>query len=291
MRLHYLVAVCCLTSVAIEAASKPVVRVFRDWRVECERDQQGCVMMTSARWSGNKRSSKYQLRVHKHQGNQPLEVSLITKGRSIEAGSSLVFVTDQSESVSVNYPDEIKPLGNVAQFTVLVRSKSNKLINDMIKGRQIFVNYINDRNKTKQLPFSLRGVTASIRFIAQHQKQIKLVDKQKDWSTKFIDLFPAIYTCLQQTRKKASIYSAWPLEQGKAGVLIKDQDGAFFECHVPVLGQQVEKYNTVDDIRDFPQGPIFSPTKYPVSAFCGKHLRAIDITGQYVGWLTYAGCQ
>ncbi|MDE1465060.1 hypothetical protein [Spartinivicinus poritis] len=291
MRLYYLIVICCLASVTVEAASKPVVRVFRDWRVECVRDQPSCTMTTAAKWSKYKRSKMYQLKIHKHQLNQPLELSFVNKSNGIEAGSSLVFVTDQKEAINVNYPEEIKPLGDASFYTVLTRDTADELIDNMILGKRIVVNFINESNKTKQLLFSLLGVTASIRFIDQHQSQFSINSTNKDWSANFIDLFPAIHTCLGQTKNHASVYSAWTLGNGKAGVLVKNQDGAFFECQVPVLGAQVEKYNAVDDIRGFPLGPIFTPSHYPVSAFCGKHLRATDITGQYVGWLTYAGCE
>ncbi|WP_163830866.1 hypothetical protein [Spartinivicinus ruber] len=290
MRLYYLTVVCCLFSITAEAASKPVVRVFRDWKVQCEADQPSCSMTTSARWSKYKQSKMYQLKIFKHRLNQPLELTVVNKDSGIEAGSSVVFVTDQKQAINVNYPDEIKPLGDVSYYTVLTRDKADRLIDNMILGKRAVVNFINEANETKQLLFSLLGVTSSIRFIDEYQSQFQL-ENNKDWSANFTDLYPAIHTCLQQTKRHASVYSAWTVEGGKAGVLIKNQDGAFFECQVPVLGAQVEKYNTVDDIRKFPLGPIFTKSKYPVSAFCGKHLRATDITGQYVGWLTYPGCE
>jgi uncharacterized membrane protein len=118
---------------------------------------------------------------------------------------------------------------------------------------------------------------------------------ETDWSRHLPDLDEAIGRCVQDAGVAAvAVTSAWPMNRGKAGVRLRDQGEARFDCIVDLGSGKIEDVNPVaaDDLVPGEGQPLWLPAgSGPPILGCGRVERVMLGGDAVVGYLHYTeGC-
>lgn len=117
-----------------------------------------------------------------------------------------------------------------------------------------------------------------------------------DWSRPWPDLAPAIHACLAVAQAEArSVVKAWPMNRGRIGVRLADDQARRFDCIVIDASGSVERMEPVDAAAPPLPGegmPEFLPLRpRPLILTCGRLRRVVDADGATTGYLHYPeGC-
>lgn len=117
-----------------------------------------------------------------------------------------------------------------------------------------------------------------------------------DWSQALPDLLPAVALCIEATAAKPAIVTkAWPMNQGLAGVRVRDATGARMECIAAPGSTRPDSYIAVaDGMPPLPgEGhPIFTPApQTPPSGECWRNEPVVLPDSEApVGTLSYLTC-
>lgn len=116
-----------------------------------------------------------------------------------------------------------------------------------------------------------------------------------DWSRRLGDLDEAIGRCVADAGVvTVAVTTAWPMNRGKAGVRLRDQGDARFDCIVDLGSGKIEDVNAVDAGDTLPgEGePLWLPAgNGPPILDCGRVERVMVGGDAVVGYLHYtAGC-
>jgi uncharacterized membrane protein len=116
-----------------------------------------------------------------------------------------------------------------------------------------------------------------------------------DWSRFLLEMMPAVNACLARTPGEAPyVTKAWPMNRGLVGVRTRNAVAGWFDCVAPFDGGTIERFDAVTaDAGPVPgEGYVlFTPAGYtPLAGNCWRHERAVDLSGNVLGWLSTNGC-
>jgi uncharacterized membrane protein len=114
-----------------------------------------------------------------------------------------------------------------------------------------------------------------------------------DWSRLLPDLALGIGACINDGGLPvASVAHAAPLEDGRAGVLLRSTDGSLQTCTVDLATRKIESIqpltSTASAATDRPR--LLPAREQPPLVTCGRLERALDERGQLTGYLHYEPC-
>ncbi|GAB2489664.1 hypothetical protein [Arenimonas alkanexedens] len=111
-----------------------------------------------------------------------------------------------------------------------------------------------------------------------------------DWTSGLVELGEAIDRCVHDAGVvTVAVTSAWLAEPGKAGVRLRDQGDARFDCMLDVDSGKIEDVNAVasDDQRPGEGQPLWLPAgSSPPILACGRVERVV-VGGALIGYLHY----
>ncbi len=118
---------------------------------------------------------------------------------------------------------------------------------------------------------------------------------ETDWSRRWSGLDEAIGRCVQDAGvATVAVTTAWPMSQGKAGVRLRDQGDARFDCLVDLGSGKIEDVNAVadDDVMPGEGQPLWLPAgSGPPILDCGRVERVMLGGDAVIGYLHYTdGC-
>lgn len=116
-----------------------------------------------------------------------------------------------------------------------------------------------------------------------------------DWSALLPSLTTAVTRCaFDGGVATEAVTKAWPMNQGKAGVRLRDTSQARFDCIVDLGQGDIESVQAVegDDRLPGEASPLWLPVgEDPPVLHCGRVERVLGADGQTTGWLHYPeGC-
>lgn len=117
----------------------------------------------------------------------------------------------------------------------------------------------------------------------------------EDWSRRLLELMPGIEACVLEVSGSAPhVTKAWPLDHEMIGVRLGNGEGGRFECIFDAGAGMIARFESLPGTAERLPGEhrvIFSPAaQYPMAGGCYEHERAIDESGELVGWLSYDVC-
>lgn len=117
----------------------------------------------------------------------------------------------------------------------------------------------------------------------------------EDWSRLLPDLGASVLRCAYDGGVATdAVTKAWPMNQGLAGVRLRDSSGARFDCVIDLGQGDIESVQAVaaDDQLPGEGSPLWLPAGgTPPVLHCGRVERVLNADGLVTGWLHYLeGC-
>ena len=143
-------------------------KTFKDWQVKCDR-YNSCVATSNSELD-EYGYPEFLFSIAKREFQEYWEISLVAFAKTPNKNAGVKINTDEDE-IRFNSPQEFAAYGLLNQYYFL-GEKAQILLDDLMPASIAKIDFTDEKNKQITISFSLSGLSASLLFIDEVQKQV-----------------------------------------------------------------------------------------------------------------------